>query len=42
MSQWDYVMAVYAIAGLGTGVLVAWSAAAMLKAEQRLDKVKRK
>lgn len=42
MSQWDYVVAVYAIAALGTAGLVAWSAAALRSAEKRLGEVKRK
>lgn len=37
LSQWDYVVAAYAVAIGGTLALVGWALAAMHRAERRRD-----
>ncbi|MGB3807857.1 MAG: hypothetical protein WA936_11720 [Erythrobacter sp.] len=41
LSQWDYVIAAYAVALLALGWLVVWSWRSMTKAEKRRDAAKR-
>ena len=41
MNPWPFVIAAYAAALLGVGGLVLWAAAAMRRAEAKLDDLKR-
>jgi hypothetical protein len=42
LDQWDFVWAALAIGVLGMVAMVAWSLAAMIRAERRRDEVRRK
>ncbi|HYD25675.1 MAG TPA: hypothetical protein VEB68_12860 [Croceibacterium sp.] len=40
LDQWDFVLAAYALGGIGTLALVAWSWLAMRAAERRRDETR--
>ena len=42
MNPWPFVIAAYALTLGGVGALILWAAAAMRRAEARLDELKRK
>jgi hypothetical protein len=42
LDQWDYVWAALAIGVVGMLAMVGWSLIAMIRAERRRDKVRRK
>ena len=42
LSQWDFVIAAYAVVGIGMIALIGWTLTAMRRAEQRRDEVKRR
>ncbi|WP_425505289.1 heme exporter protein CcmD [Sphingomonas piscis] len=38
MNQWAFVIAAYAVAGLGVGGLIAWAWSLMRRAERRIKR----
>lgn len=42
LSQWDFVVAAYAVGIIGTLLIVTWSLLALRRAEKRLEKVRGK
>ncbi len=42
LNQWEFVWAALAIGVIGMLVMVVWSMVAMMRAERRRDKVRRK
>lgn len=40
LSQWDFVIAAYAVGILGTLAMIAWALAAMRRAERRRDRAR--
>jgi heme exporter protein CcmD len=42
LAQWDYVIAAYAVGLIALAALIAWSWAAMRRAEKRREDLKRR